>query len=174
MNSTRLKGLAVIDLATGTTLGTVEHAFLDPAAMRVVGFSIAGGRRGTAGDAGPTVAAAAVHALGPDALTLDDATAARAAWVDAAAGSFGAFVPLDEVAKRRVVTEGGTDVGEVASLEFDERTFEITRVEVSPGFFKGNKHLPVDQVVRIGPDLVVVADGVVAAATAPAEAIASA
>ena len=172
MNSTRLKGLAVVDLAAGTKLGTVDHAFLDPTAMRVVGFSIAGGRHGAAGDDGLTVAAAAVRALGPDALTLDDPAAAHAAWVGAA---YGSLLPLDELAKRKVVTEGGADVGEVASLEFDDRTFEVTRVEVSPGFFKSNRHLPADQVVRIGPDVVVVADAVVAAAdTATSEVPASA
>jgi uncharacterized protein YrrD len=168
MNSTRLTGLAVVDLKTGTTLGTVDHAFLDRAAMRVVGFSIAGGRHGAAGDAGLTVAAAAVHALGPDALTLDDVAAAQAAWVATATGSFGAFAPLDEVAKRLVVTEGGADIGNVASLEFDDRTFEITGIEVSPGLFKGNRHLPAEQIVRIGPDVVVVAGAVPATAAAPA------
>ena len=79
MNSTQLKGLAVIDLAAGTKVGTVNHALLDPASMRVVAFAIAGGRLGGASDAPLTVAATAVHALGPDVLTLDDAPAAHAA-----------------------------------------------------------------------------------------------
>ena len=43
-------------------------------------------------------------------------------------------------------------------MEFDERTFAITEVEVSPGFMKTNTRIPLDQLVRIGQDVVVVAD----------------
>ncbi len=51
----------------------------------------------------------------------------------------------------------------VAAVEFDERTFAITEVEVSPGFLKTKTHIPLDQLVRFGPDVLVVADvGVVA------------
>jgi uncharacterized protein YrrD len=101
------------------------------------------------------VAAAAIHSLGPDAVTLDDVTAAHAAWVD---GAYGPLESLTAVIGRKVVTDGGTDVGEVVSLEFDERTFAITAVEVSPGFLKANTHVPLDQLVRMGQDVLVVAD----------------
>lgn len=163
MNSKQIRGLTVINLADGTQVGTVDQVFLDLAAKQVVGFSITngvgpfGGSRGNA----PTVAASAVHSLGPDALTLDDVTAAHAAWVDA---SFGAVVPLDDVVGRRVVTEGGANVGDVVSLGFDEATFAITEVEVTPGFLKTHTSIPLDQLVRIGQDVLVVADGAIAAA----------
>jgi uncharacterized protein YrrD len=54
-------------------------------------------------------------------------------------------------------------LGEVVSLGFDEHTFAITEVEVSPGFLKTNTHIPLDNLVRIGQDVVVVADHAVAA-----------
>jgi uncharacterized protein YrrD len=106
------------------------------------------------------VAGSAVRSLGPDALTLDDVAEAHAAWVDAA---FGAVVPLDDVVGRRVVTEGGTNVGDVVSLGFDEQTFAINNVEVSPGFLKTHTSIPRDRIVRIGQDVFVVADAGVAA-----------
>lgn len=163
MNSKQIRGLTVINLADGTQVGTIDQVFLDLAAKRVVGFSITNGVGpfGGARDKAPTVAASAVHSLGPDALTLDDVTAAHAAWVDA---TFGAVVPLDDVVGRRVVTEGGANVGDVVSLGFDETTFAITEVEVSPGFLKTHTHIPLDQLVRIGQDVLVVADGAIAAA----------
>ncbi len=68
---------------------------------------------------------------------------------------------------RRVVTEGGTNLGDVVSLGFDEHTFAITEVEVSPGFLKTNTHIPLDHLIRIGQDVLVVADLAVAA-TEPA------
>jgi uncharacterized protein YrrD len=127
-----------------------------------VGFSITNGVGpfGGARDNAPTVAASGVHSLGPDALTLDDVTAAHAAWVDAA---YGTLASLDDVVGRKVITEGGTNLGEVVSLEFDEHTFAITEVDVSPGFLKTNTHIPLDHLVRIGQDVLVVTDRAVAA-----------
>jgi uncharacterized protein YrrD len=105
------------------------------------------------------VAASGVHSLGPDALTLDDVTTAHAAWVGAA---YGTLVALDDVVGRGVMTEGGVNLGNVVSLAFDERSFAITEVEVSPGFLKTNTHIPLEQLVRIGQDVLVVADVAVA------------
>jgi sporulation protein YlmC with PRC-barrel domain len=162
MNSKQIRGLTVINLADGTQVGTVDQVFLDLTAKQVVGFSITNGVGpfGGARDNAPTEAASAVHSLGPDALTLDDVTAAHAAWVDA---TFGAVVPLDDVVGRRVVTEGGVNVGDVISLGFDETTFAITEVEVSPGFLKTHTSIPLDRLVRIGQDVLVVADVAIAA-----------
>ena len=162
MNSKQIRGLSVINIADGTQVGTVDQVFLDLAAKQVVGFSITNGVGpfGGARDNAPTVAASGVHSLGPDALTLDDVTAAHAAWVGAA---YGALAPVDDVVGRRVVTEGGTNLGDVVSLGFDEQTFAVTEVEVSPGFLKTNTHIPLDHLVRIGQDVLVVADLAVAA-----------
>ena len=97
----------------------------------MVGFSITNGVGpfGGARDNAPTVAASGVDSLGPDALTLYDVTAAHAAWVGA---NYGSLVSLDDLAGRKVVTEGGTNVGEVVSLGFDPQTFAITEVEGVP------------------------------------------
>jgi sporulation protein YlmC with PRC-barrel domain len=165
MNSKQIRGLTVINLADGIQVGTVDQVFLDLTAKQVVGFSITSitngvGPFGGARDNAPTVAASAVHSLGPDALTLDDVTAAHAAWVDA---TFGAVVPLDDVVGRRVVTEGGVNVGDVVSLGFDDRTFAITEVEVTPGFLRTHTSIPLDRLVRIGQDVLVVADVAIAA-----------
>ena len=161
MNSKQIRGLTVINIADGTQVGTVVQVYLDLETKQVVGFSVTDGVGpfGGARDNAPTVAASAVHSLGPDALTLDDVTAAHAAWVGSA---FGTVVTLDDVVGRRVVTEGGTNVGDVVSLEFDERTFAITDVEVSAGFLKTNTHIPLARLVRIGQDVLVVADVIVA------------
>ena len=156
MNSKQIRGLTVINIADGTQVGTVDQVYLDLAAKQVVGFSITDGVGPFGGgrDNAPTVAASGIHSLGPDALTLDDVAAAHAAWVDE---NYGSLVSLDDLAGRKVVTEGGTNVGEVVSLGFDPQTFAITEVEVSPGFLKTNTHIPLDQLVRIGQDVLVVA-----------------
>jgi uncharacterized protein YrrD len=164
MNSKQIRGLTVINIADGTQVGTIDQVFLDLAAKQVVGFSITNGVGpfGGARDNAPTVAASGVHSLGPDALTLDDLTAAHAAWVSEA---YGTLVPLDDVVGRKVMTEGGVNLGDVVALAFDEQTFAVTEVEVSPGFLKTNTHIPLAQLVRIGQDVLVVTDVAVVANT---------
>jgi uncharacterized protein YrrD len=162
MNSEQVRGLPVINIADGTQAGIADRVYLDLAAKHVVGFShtdgvgpFGGGR-----DNAPTVAAAGVHFLGPSSLTLDDLTVARAAWDN---GQYGALVSLDDLAGCQVVTEDAITIGTVVSVTFDERTFALSEVEISPGFLKTHTHIPLDQLIRIGQDVVVVADAVVAA-----------
>ena len=157
MNSKDMRGLTVISMADGTQVGTIDQVYLDLDAKQVVGFSITNGVGpfGGARDTAPTVAASGVHTLEPDALTLDDVVAAHAAWVDAV---YGPLETTDDVMGRTVVTAGGAGVGAVAAVGFDARTFAITEVEVSPGFLKTNTHIPLDQLVSIGPDVLIVTD----------------
>src|SRR6187551_857872 len=114
MNSKQIWGLTVINIADATQVGTVDQVFLDLVARHVAGFSITNGVGPFGGtrDSAPTVAASKVHSLGADALMLDDVTVAHAAWVD---GQYGALVSLDDLAGRKVVTDGGADIGNVAS-----------------------------------------------------------
>ena len=67
-----------------------------------------------------------------------------------------------DLTKRKVVTEGGTYVGQVVSVELDPATYRLTAIEVSPGFFRGNKLIPDDQVTSLGADVVIVSDMVCA------------
>lgn len=161
MNSKQIRGLPVINIADGTRVGTVDLVYLDLAARQVVGFSITDGVGpfGGARDNAPTVAASSVHSLGPDALTLDDVTAAHAAWVE---GAFGPIETLHDLVGRKVITEGGTDLGHVAAMTFDDETFAISEMEVSHGLLKASTHIPFDQLMRIGQDVVVVADAATA------------
>jgi uncharacterized protein YrrD len=156
MNHRQARGLAVFGAADGRRIGTVDGAFLDPAAKRVVGFSISGGERGRTPGARRTIDSAEVQDLGSGGLTIDDATA-HGAGTNAA---YLSLVPLEDLAKRTVVTQGGAYVGRVVTVAFDVRTFRLTQVEVSPGFLRGRKLLPADRLVRIGRDLLVVADAV--------------
>lgn len=166
MNHKHFHGLAVASIADAEKLGTVEQAYLDPAGKRLAGFTVNVGGGGVF----PFVAVADVRALGPDALMLADRSALHEDAIDRVAG----LLEVGALTKRAVVTEGGTNVGQVAAAEFDEQSFGLTQIEASPGFFKTNKPIPVDQIVGVGADLVVVADAVVAEPAAAAEAAAAA
>ena len=169
MNSKNLKGLAVISIADGEKLGTLDRVYLDPTAKRVVGFAVKHGGLFAGGELG-LIDVDDVHALGQDALTLADKGAVRG---DRTRARLDQLVDLDELVKHRAVTEGGTFVGQVTGVEVDRTSFHLAELEISPGFFKSNKLVPVGQVVSIGHDLVVVADAVCApegaAPTAPVD-----
>ena len=55
-------------------------------------------------------------------------------------------------------------------MEFDDATFALTGLEVSPGLFRTKTRIPADRLVRIGPDVVVVADATAAGADLSAKA----
>ena len=164
MNTKRLKGLAVIAIADGRKLGTVDDLYVDPGTRRIVAFGLRhqGGLLHVGGSRPQVVDTDNVHALGSDALTVADASALH----EAAGGGQPGVVSGEDLTKRKVVTEGGTYVGQVSSAEFDPSTYRLTAVEVSPGFFRANKLIPDDQITSIGADVVVVANAVCAPAAA--------
>jgi uncharacterized protein YrrD len=161
VNSKQIKGLAVISIADGEKLGTVDQVFLDPAQKQVVGFAVrhGGGLMAPDSAAPELVDVDDVHALGHDAVTLADKGAVRG---DQTRARLDQLMEIDDLTKLKAVTEGGTAVGQVASVDFDDRAFRLEQIEVSPGFFKSNKHVPIGQVVSIGRDLIVVHDAVCA------------
>ena len=158
MNTKRLKGLAVISLADGRKLGTIDEIYVDPGTRTAVSFggSQAGGLLHAASGPPWVVDVASVHAMGADALTVPDAGALR----EAAGGGHPGVISGSDLTKRKVMTEGGTYVGEVVSLDFDPSSYRLTAIEVSPGFFRSNKHVPDAQIVNLGADVVIVADSV--------------
>jgi sporulation protein YlmC with PRC-barrel domain len=99
-----------------------------------------------------------VHAFGPDAVTIGSATAVRSEL--AVAGQREELLDLEELLKRKVLTEGGTFVGQIVSVRFGQDSYRLTGIEVSPGFFKEHRVIPVAQVVQIGAELVLVDDAV--------------
>ena len=167
MNSKDLKGLAVINIADGAQLGTVERAFLDPKLKQVVGFAIDTGGGLLSPESSLLADTVEVHSLGSGALTLDNAsprggdTSAR----------YGDLVDLHALTGREVYTESGLLLGHAGSAEFDERTFALSAIEVSPGFFQGHRAVPVGQIMTIGPEVIVVSREVGVAS--PGEAMAS-
>jgi uncharacterized protein YrrD len=157
MKSQHVNGLTVVSIASGERLGSVSEMLLDTENRRVMAFVVGGGGGllSTQPSQPRYLAAEDVHAIGPDALTVQDGSALRE--TPPQTGS-----PLSDLLKLRVVTEGGTAVGPVAALEFDERSMRVTELEVSSGFFKSNTMVPASEIISVGPELVVISDRVVA------------
>ncbi len=150
MNTQHVDGITVVSINAGERLGAVSSILLDSGGRATVALGVAsnGGDR--------WLAAADVRAIGPDALTVEHAKCLQAAPPTIET------LDLVSVLKRKVVTEGGVFVGHVASAELDDDGLGVTHWEVSPGFFKSNKLVPIDQVVNIGGELMMVTDDVCA------------
>lgn len=68
------------------------------------------------------------------------------------------LVAFDEIEKERVMTEGGEQIGEVSSIDFDNDSFAIDFIEVGRGFMSGSVLVGVENVVSVGEDVIVVKD----------------
>jgi sporulation protein YlmC with PRC-barrel domain len=160
MNSKHLRGLAVISIADGEKVGTIDRVYIDMNAKRVAGFSVAHGAgllHLQSTEESELIDADDVHALGPDALTLNDRSAVRG---DRAEARFDSLIELEDLLRHKVVTDGGTSLGQVTSVEIDPASFAVLTLEVSPGFFQSNADIPADKVLNTGSELVVVDESV--------------
>lgn len=159
MKNSHLKGIGVISISEGKKVGTIDRAYFDPERRSVVSFVVheGGGMLSAEPDRSRIVDASDVHSLGPDALMIQDESALRG---DELTTPDADLMELDELATRKVVTEGGTRVGDVAAIDVDEQSFALRSVEISPGFFQTNRTIPADQVVSVGLDVLVVSDAV--------------
>jgi len=158
MNSKQISGLPVVSIAGGHKLGNVEDVYIDAQLRSVLGYTVAMVR---ATDSAETetrrwLPAASIKAIGPDALMVPDDTAV------ASSSTPEGVIVLSEVSKRKVVTEGGTLVGQISSLELDPKGTSVASVEVSPGLFKSSKMVTPSQIVSMGDELMVVRDSVLA------------
>lgn len=157
METKHIKGLPVIDLADGVTQGTIERIYLNPTTKRVVGFGILADPDEPTPSSSLLVDTASVHTLGTDALTLTNTDAVRGT---VTRDQLETLVEIDQLTKRQVVTETGIVLGQVVTIDLDPVSLEVERIELSPGFFKSNQWIPTEQIMRLGADVVVVAENV--------------
>ena len=160
MSTKLVKGTAVVSLADGTKLGTVDDVYLDPNRKEIVGFSFHQGGGLFGGKTTGLVDVSDVHAFGADAVTINDVSAVRSEL--ALSNQRDELIELEDLLKRKVLTENGVAIGQIVSVRFEQDAYRMTGIEVSPGFFKDNRVIPGEQVVQIGEELVVVADAVCA------------
>lgn len=163
MNSTLTKGTPVISLDTGVTLGKIESVYLDCDARRLVAFSFSSGGGLLSSKRGHIVEIDDIHAIGPDAVTLDDARAVHdLVLMD---GKLQHLVDLDQVVKRTVMTDAGANLGRIVGLDFDPDTFRLQRIRVEDKGRDGEHMVDGGDIVSIGEEVIVVADPATARAS---------
>ncbi|HEV2109342.1 MAG TPA: PRC-barrel domain-containing protein [Thermomicrobiales bacterium] len=155
MSTKLVKGTSVVSLADGTELGAVEHVYLDPERKRVVAFSFKSGGGLFGGKSVNLVDVTDVHAIGPDAVTI---TGASAVSCEMAVGDkCNGLVELDELLKRKVMTDTGEEVGQMAAIHFEQGSYRLSGIDVTSGHLRQNREsISADRIARIGDDLVLI------------------
>lgn len=166
LRATTLRGRAVVDLDSATKLGSLDELILDPDGRRVAGLLVSEGAALLGERKRRLLPAAAVHAVGPDALTVRGGEA-----VAPDDANLRALPHLGDLTGRKAVSHSGkllgfiSDVlitpedGRIAGYALDENS-PAGRLEGLFGDRAGRRsgYIRADADLRLGPDLVVVPD----------------
>lgn len=156
MNVKELVGMTVFAIEGGLNAGTVERLLFSPEEMRVTDLVVT---RGSAMLEEPEpqriLPTDRIKAVGRDAITIESEGVLD---VTPDGEVPEGRVAFDEIEREKVITESGDEVGEVSSVSFSDNTFLLESVEVSRGFLSGNAVIPMNQVVSVGEDVIVVKD----------------
>lgn len=169
IRASELGGRAVVDIEAAEKLGRIDGVLLDPDARCVAGFVIS---RGSSifnkGDA-LTLPASCVHAIGPDAVTVNRGVAVAADEL-----SIDGLPRVSDMVGRKVVSDAGRLLGTVADVLIDERDGRIvgyalrdvgdTFKDLSSKDRDGERHAPylrADANLHAGKDLIVAPENAV-------------
>lgn len=152
-----LIGKPVISLDNGERLGEIHDVVYSPREGKLIGFTIPrGGGLFSRGDT-LWLSADSIYALGEDAVTIQSADVFQA-YQDSA----------DEVAEqagesvlgKRLMTDDGKFLGAIDDVLIERESRRVVAYEVSGGIvqdmMKGQTDVPVDHIISIGKDVVIV------------------
>ncbi|MEO8970063.1 MAG: PRC-barrel domain-containing protein [Ktedonobacteraceae bacterium] len=158
-----LKDLAVVAIANGSKVGTLEDFYFDPS-VNPAANSIRGFRVKTGMFSHRALPASAINAIGTDAVTIDDEEMLRHEKDDAEFST----LPLGQsLLSYKVMSEGGTLIGTIGNILLDITTptaLHIYAFELSGGLrsrISGHySTFYAQQVVRYGQDVLVIPDAI--------------
>src|SRR5229473_1826967 len=145
IRATELAGRPVIDIDAAEKIGVIEKLILDPEGKRVAGFVVS---------KGGFVPSSAVHAIGPDAVTVKRDTVAAAD-----IGRLESLPRGSDVTGRKVVTEDGRYLGKVDDVLIERADGRIFGYVLADYKGQGKRpYLPADSNLRAGRDLIVASE----------------
>ena len=165
IRATELFGRAVIDIDVAEKIGTIDKMILNPDGRHVAGFVVVrAGSRLPGIKATVLIPSAAVHAIGPDAVTIK-----QSAVVGTDIGRLEAFPKGSDVIGRKVVSEDGRFLGKISDVLIDRTDGRVVgyvlsdhtprrKLDDAPGADKHRRHSPylsADAKLRTGQDLIV-------------------
>jgi uncharacterized protein YrrD len=155
MDAKTLKGIAVVAIKDGEKIGSVDRVRFDLGARRVQAVTV--GTGGLIGSHTYYLPAEGIQSIGTDAVMIPDRSVLLP---DSAADRFQQYPTLEDLQSLRVVTEAGAVAGSVATVHLDAANGLLTEIEVAPpgitGVFRSHFLVPIEQVISIGRDVVVI------------------
>lgn len=154
MTTKLVKGMPVVSLADGATLGAIDHVYFDPRQMAVVGFTFHQRSRLFGGGTSGLVDISDVHAFGDDAVTVRDVAVVRSDL--AVTAGHEELIDLEALLKRDVMTESGHRLGRVAAIQFGDASHALVAIEVNGE--GAPQRIAADRIKTVGPELIIIAD----------------
>ena len=159
-----LVGRAVVDVEAAAKLGHVDDLILDPEGCRVAALVVVSGQSFLGGGTHRVLSAAAVHSIGPDAVTVHGSA------VEPLPGQYDHLPRRRDIAGRKVVGESGKMFGHINDILVDPADGRIIGYSMADNPLGGleniltgvkpatREYLRADAELRVGHDLVVVPD----------------
>jgi uncharacterized protein YrrD len=152
-----LKGIAVVCIEEGEKVGTVDNILFDLEGRRVIAFKLV--KPNLLRSGGIVIKMSDIESIGKDAIMIKNNDRVREFKGER---DLQGRPDLHSFSSLRVVSEDGTYVGNMATVQFDKATGDITDIEITGGGFMGrlrrNIVVPSAEIVSIGSDVVVVPD----------------
>ncbi len=175
IRASELRGRSVVDVNAGERLGTIDDVILDPAGRQVAGYVVSE-RPGLLGGKEVIVPGSAVHAIGPDAVTVR-----RGEQSDAETGRLGPLPRLTRVTGRKMVSESGRLLGTIHDILLADDGMGVVGYALGSGSGGGlgnllgrdkdqQRYVRADSDLRVGYDVIVVPDDAVLASGERADA----
>jgi uncharacterized protein YrrD len=160
MKASDLRGMPLVSMKEARKLGKVQDVIVDTTEQRIVALQAKIGSEEEPG----YITVDKIHAVGKDAITLEDGGSAREgrgpAGHEGERGK-GTF-PLKELQGDKVISYDGTLVGTVSDLEFDPTDFRVTEYEVGSGplagITKSYKRLRATPDMHVGEGIITVSE----------------
>lgn len=127
MDASKLKGLAIVSIGEGATLGHIDDVLIDTKALRIDAFHVKGDKQQF------VVPFARIKSVGADAVTIENSQVTQAA----SGGSSGSVAGLDRLKRLKVVDEAGTHLGTVSGIEVDQVTGQVLGLAAHKGGLLG-------------------------------------
>lgn len=152
MDAGKLKGMAIVSIGEGATLGHVADVLFDTKALRIDALEVKGTGRQF------VVPFNRIKNVGSDAVTIESSQVTQTLSTE---GTGGALTGLDRIKRLKVVDETGTHLGTVSSVEIDQATGQVLRLAAHKGGLLGmggeSTSIAAGDIRGIGPEVMTVA-----------------
>jgi uncharacterized protein YrrD len=157
MDVKSLKGIAVVSIKQGEKVGTVDDVLFDMENRRVIAFKLI--KPGFLRSGGIAITMEDVESIGKDAVMIQHRDRIRDLKNER---DLQARPGYSDLSALRVVTQDGTYVGNLSTVQVDPQTGKLTQIEITGGGLidrlRRNQVVEMDEVVSLGTDVVVIPD----------------